>query len=187
MKILVALAVLTIGLAGICGGGVLTGILPVESGATATSVQAVPPLQPLPTEATDNADMVVTLSERYLNRQLLEGLGQGGEVSNVQLDLHAGQAADVTAQVRMNSSITLRPKAALKLTVNNGRVGISVQKVDVGGVGVPNNIIEPQIAELQRTAETELNRQLGSLQQNSGLRLSALASTENSLILYFSR
>jgi hypothetical protein len=46
-------------------------------------------------------------------------------------------------------------------------------------------LIEPQIAQIKTTAETELNRQFASMQAATGLKLQSLTSTEGSLTLSF--
>lgn len=150
-----------------------------------TSVQGAPPLQPAATQPSDNADMTVTLSERYLNRTIAQGLAQGGQVQSAELDIHSGAIVDVNAVVQVNSQLRLSPKVTMLLEVQNGRIVVTVQKVDVGGFGVPNSLIEPQVAQLKETAETNLNAQLANLAASTGLKLQVLSTTENSLTLFF--
>ncbi len=171
----------------LCVGGLAVGagFMFLNRAATSAGVQAMPPLQPLAAQATDNDDMVVTVSERYLNRQLTQNMPQSGQVSNVFLDLHAGQLANVSATVQVNSLLTLQPNATVQFGVADGRIQITVQKVEVGGFGVPSSFVEPQIAELETNAETKLNQQLAELEKTTGLKLSSLSTTENSLTLHF--
>ncbi len=162
---------------------VATGIVRAPFSAPQTLVQGAPALLPLSTQA-DGADMTVTLSERFLNKMVAEGMPKGGDVSNAQIDLHQGNRADVTAAVK-TGFVTLTPKAAVTFAVQNGRIVIEVQRVDVGGFGVPNSLIEPQIAQLKQTAERELNQKLAELEKTTGLTLQSLSTTENSMTLVF--
>jgi hypothetical protein len=181
---------------GIAGGAIATGIVrlpfsPPETSVAAqiqaqvpATVQSSPPLQPASAQSTDGADMIVTLSERFLNRKIVEGMPQGDEISNPQIDLHADALADFTATVR-SGFLTVTPRASVRLAVQNGRIVIDVLNVDVGGFGVPSSMIQPQIDQLKATAETELNKQFADLEKTTGLKLHSLTTTENSLTLYF--
>ena len=169
---------------GSIGGALVTGLVPGLP-TTQTTVSAVPALQPLPAQVTDNADMVITFSERFLNANLAQGIPTGGQVSNVQLDLHSGETADLHATVVINAFLTVQPKLALKLAVANGQVTIDVVSVDVGGFGLPSSLIQPEIDSFKSTAQTQLNQQLVLMAQTTGLKLQSVSTTENSLTLYF--
>jgi|GEM_PF-2851719 len=184
MKVVVG-AMLALLVLGCAGGLVLLGVIPVRRTPSASDAHAVPPLQSLPAQTTDNHDMVVTLSERYLNRQLTKNMPQDGAATDVRLDLHEGNTANVSATIQLNSLLTVQPNASLKFNVVNGRITIEVTQVDVGGFGVPSSLIEPQITQVKANAESELNRQLADLQMTTGLKLQVLSTTENSLTLYF--
>lgn len=196
MKAIVGIVLGIVALLGIAGGAVATGVVRLPFSAPQTNVaaqlraqvpatvQSSPPLQPAVAQSSDSADMVVTLSERFLNRKIVEGMPQGGEVSNPQIDIHANALADFTATVR-TGFLTVTPRASVQLSVKNGRIVIDVLKVDVGGFGVPSSMIQPQIDELKATAETELNQQFADLEKSTGLKLQSLSTTENSLTLYF--
>ena len=148
-------------------------------------VQSAPSLQPAPSQATDNADMTVTLSERYMNKNIARGLAQGGQVQSAQLDIQSNAVVVIDAVVQVNPQLRLSPRVTTQLTVENGRIVVNVQKVDVGGFGVPSNLIEPQINQMKQNAETNLNTQLANFTASSGLKLQALSTTENSLSLFF--
>lgn len=186
MKVVAVIFIGLVACLGLAGGAVITGIVRIPSGATQTIVQAVPPLKPAVAQPASGADMTVTLSEPYLNRQISKGMPTGGEVSNPQIDVHGGSLADVTATVK-TGFLTITPKASVQLAVLNGRVVVNILKVDVGGFGVPSSLIEPQIAQLKQNAEASINDQLAVIQTSMGLKLESLSTTENSLSLYFSQ
>jgi hypothetical protein len=171
----------------VCIGGVALagGLNAFHLPGTLTTVHAIPPLQPLPAQATDSNDLTVTVSERYLNREIAGSMSAGSGVSNVQLDVHSGSLADVSATVQVNSFLTLRPTATILVNVVNGRVRLDVQKVEIGGFGLPSSMVDPQIADFKQSAEGEINGQLASLEATSGLKLQSLSTTENSLTLSF--
>jgi hypothetical protein len=196
VKVIVGILLGIVALLGIAGGAIATGIVRLPYSAPQTNVaaqvqaqvpvtvQSAPPLQPAVAQSSDGVDMVVTLSERFLNRKVVEGMPQDGEVSNPQIDLHTNSLADFGATVK-TSFLTVTPQASVQLSVKNGRVVIDVLKVDVGGLGVPSSMIQPEIDRLKATAESELNKQFADLDKTTGLKLYSLSTTENSLTLYF--
>lgn len=138
----------------------------------------------LPIQPTTPGGQTVTISESDLNQQMNQNLPPGSEVSNVFLDLHPGNTANVRATLRLNS-LTLQPNASLKASVVNNRVSIEVTQVSVGGFGVPSSMIEPQIANLKNMAERELNSQLAQLEAETGYKLQAISTTETGMTLNF--
>ncbi len=192
MKIITAFLFGILAVAGI-GGAAIVGLAPGMS-SPQTRVAGVSVLQALATPtavltptAADNSDMVITLSERYLNQNIAQGIPQGGQVSNVQLDLHPGNTADLHATLKLNTFVTLQPKLALQLGIANGLVTIDVTSVDVGGFGVPSSLIQPQIDSFKAMASAQLNAQLTAMSQSTGLKLQSLTTTENSLTVSFAQ
>lgn len=175
---------------GIAGAVVLFGLVPVSRTPTVTAFQGsvVSPsaLQPLAQQSSDTSDMVITLSERFMNQQMVKGAGSGGQVENPQLDLHDNGAANFTGNVQVNALIKVPINAALQFSVQNGSVVIDIGNVSVGGFGVPSSLIQPQIEQVKSAAETQLNQQFGNLTATTGLHLESLTTNESSLTLYFS-
>ncbi|HZQ07674.1 MAG TPA: hypothetical protein VFD70_13915 [Anaerolineae bacterium] len=182
MKFVLGTMLAIVMLLGAGGAAVLAGVIPVTR--ATTTVQAVPPLQPLDAQTT-SADMIVTLSERFMNQQLTVGIPPNGQVQSAQLDLHAGNTADFTATIQVNSFISANVKANVLFSVVNGRIVINIYNVSVGGFGVPASLIQPQINQIQATAEAQLNQQFANVQANTGLQLQTISTTENSITLSF--
>jgi hypothetical protein len=186
MKILVGLAIgIVTFFVAIAGGVMAAGIAPLGSISGTGIVQAAPPLQATPTPTAVSADMIITVSERFMNQEMVKGVPPGGQIQNPQVNLHAGQLADFTALVQLNAFMSVNPTVSVRFSVQNGRVVIDVLQVQVGGIGVPSSLIEPQIAQIKTTAETELNRQFAAMQAATGLQLKSLTTTEDSLTLSF--
>lgn len=150
-----------------------------------TSAQPQGVTQSAPLAQATTGDMNITLSERYLNQQLRVGVPAGGQISNAALDIHPGQVADLSANVQVNSFLNLPVTVNTLFTLANGRVTITVQSVKIGGFGVPNSLVEDQIATLKTNGEAEINRQLAYMEANAGLTMTGLSSTEDSLTLSF--
>lgn len=196
MRVIAGALLALIALLGICAGAATLGFVTIPSLSTLTQVQSSPPLEPMPIQAptihdaeqsttNPNADLTLTLSERYLNKQLTQGLPRDGAVQNADLDIRANNLAELLATVEVNTSLTVKPKLSLALSVQNGRMVIDVKKIDVGGFNVPQSWIEPQIAELKETTEKEFNRQFAELEKSTGLKLLSLSTTKDTLTLRF--
>lgn len=185
-------------LVGFLGIGLLIGALGCGllsssvSGPTPTTVILAVPTLPPPTPAptlppaavTVPHAQVFTVTESELNQRLNQNLPPDGQVSNVFLDLHPGNTANIRANLRLNS-LTLQPNASLQVAVVNNRIVIDVTQVSVGGFGVPGSMIEPQIANLKSTTEHELNSQLAKVQAETGFKLQSISTTETGMTLSF--
>jgi hypothetical protein len=62
-----------------------------------------------------------------------------------------------------------------------------VDNVDVGGFTIPRSAIDPQVTQFTRNAETQLNRELTRILANTGLHLSSVEATEDTLIFKLSQ
>jgi hypothetical protein len=162
-------------------------------GLTAAPTSTPPPQVAAPTfvsgtaapKPTINPQMTeVTIQETLLNAQIGAGVPEGGQISNPRVDLHPDNLADLTANVN-TGLIVLQPQVTIKLSAQDGRIVIDVLNIDVGGLGVPTALIEPQIVEIKRNAEDQLNRQFAELERTTGNKLQSITSTENELILRF--
>lgn len=185
MKTILGIVVGILILLGAAALAMATGFVQLPGSPQQTNVQGSPPLQPLSAQSSEKADVVVTLSERFFNRQLANSLTQGGQVQSAQIDLHPNNLANITATVQVSSGLRVTPNASVLMGAQDGRLVIEITKVDVAGLSVPNSLIEPQIAQLKQSAETQINRQLAELEKTTGLKLKSLATTENSLTLSF--
>jgi hypothetical protein len=126
----------------------------------------------------------VTIQEALLNIQIGAGVPEGGQISNPSINLLPDNLAELTANVN-TGLIVVKPKATLKLSAQDGRIVIDVLNIDVGGVALPSNVIEPQIAVIKRDAEDRLNQQFSELEKSTGLKLQSIRTTDNELILRF--
>jgi hypothetical protein len=90
----------------IAGGVMAVGVPPLDSMAGPALAQAAPPAQATPTPTVAPADMIITLSERFMNQEMAKGVPPGGQIQNPQLDLHAGELADFTALVQVNTFLS---------------------------------------------------------------------------------
>jgi hypothetical protein len=142
------------------------------------------PLPPTAVPPTAGENTYV-ITEQELNAQIAAGVPQGGDISNPRVDLHPGEVADFTADLRTNFGV-LTPRASVRFSVRNGRVVMDVLGVDVGGMALPASLIQPQVDNLKATAEAELNRQLDAIRASGGLTLQSLRTTEDTLTVYFS-
>ncbi len=144
----------------------------------------------LPASAVSGADVTITASEQFVNDQLRAGLGGGLLGTDLGINLHAPNRADVSATfpvTLLGQSLNVRPKAAMHFGVSNGAITIDLDRVDVAGFNVPQQIIAQQVSNLKRAAEEEINAEIKRALANTGLRVVAVEAEENSLLIKLSR
>lgn len=183
MKVVLFILVASVALVAVVGAGFVT----LTQNASAAPITGGS--QSLLLEQTLPSDLTIALSERFLNQQVNRGLSTSADVRDVTIDLHSGNRADFSASldVVLLTRITVRPRASVLLTLQNGRVALAVQQVDIAGIGIPSNLIESQISNLRTTGENLLNQQLALISANAGLTLRSVSTTETDLTLVFSQ
>lgn len=148
-------------------------------------------LQLVPASGAADADLAVTIQQQYLNDQLRKYMAaRGMNVSDLSLALHAPNRAEATMTMPIDvlgESITLKPHATLHFGVSKGVVSIEVDKVDISGFDVPQDVINQQTGTFKQSAEDQLNTELKKSLANSGLHVTGIELTEGALTIKLSR
>lgn len=177
--------------AGCLVGGVVGVLLAIGAFLVHTSSSAHTGLELTPLVSADNPDLTITLSEAYLNAQLRAGVATRGlDASDLSINLHAPNRADATMTFQttvLNQSISLHPNISFHFGVSKGLVTLAVDKINISGISVPNEIVNQQVARFQRAAEDIFNAEVKRLLANTGLRLVSVEATENVLIIKLAR
>jgi hypothetical protein len=130
----------------------------------------------------------ISVDEPYLNQQLAAVLAAQPEFANAnpQLDLKSPNIAMLTASVETNAggdAIKVRPTLTVQFRVENARVRTHVVGVNLGQLNVPTAVIRPQITELERTLEEQVNGAITRGLTGTGLRVVNVGATENALVV----
>lgn len=148
-------------------------------------------LQLFPAAGVGDADMTVTIQQPYLNDQLRKGAAtRGMNVSDLSVALHSPNRAEATMSTSVDllgQSYTLRPHVTFHFGVADGLVSITVDKVDVSGFSVPQDIVNQEMGSFKQYAEDQINSELKRGLGNSGLHVVGIESTEGALTIKLSR
>ena len=111
------------------------------------------------------------------------------KLNDAVLDVKPGCRAHFIAQMTVsawNLNFNLRPVTEFYFSQQEGRVKISVSKVQVRGFTVPHSLIESFVDEVVASSEVKLNHSLEQLQRDTRVELTDIETTEDLMILKFS-
>ena len=188
---------------GVLVGAVLTLLILVVSFWLLLRRSANAPLPPMPTFPGEPSVMVMMI-EPFLNHQLREALAAEAvletaeleqktsrlkiKLNDATLDVQTGQRARFYAQLTLTAwsfPVQLRPIADMAFGLQDGRVKITVTGVQLGGFNVPRALVDRFVTQVVETSEAKLNHSLMQLQQDTGVQLAAIETTEDLFILKF--
>lgn len=146
--------------------------------------------------------VTVTLAESFLNHQLHTALAgnalgaaessDGGlfqfQLEDAALDVRPGQRALFSARLSVaawNFRLGIRPVSELAFTLREGRVRLVVERVQLARFNVPRALVERVVSQILTTAEAKLDQSLLPFERETGVKLTALESTDGTLILRF--
>lgn len=130
-------------------------------------------------------DVTITVSAKYLNAQLQLLAKQTGLAKQATLTLVAPNLAQINAAIEtkiLGQTLSANATARLRVSAQNGRVALAVEKIDVSGVGVSQALVASTVEQFRAQAEEQINRALQRELQGTGLRLSNLRVTSSEII-----
>ena len=141
-----------------------------------------------PEPAPGQAVIRVAVESAYLNQQMNAALAAQSkvQVANARLTLRAPNVAEVAADVAVNAAgvnVKARPTVTLQLTVENGQVKTRLMQIGLGGLNIPTDLVRPQLAEVERILETQVNRAVAGGLAGTGLRISNVNVSGSALVV----
>lgn len=131
-------------------------------------------------------DVTITVSAKYLNAQLQQIAKQTGLAKQVTLTLIAPNIIQVVIVVDtkiLGQTFSGSATARLRVSVQNSRVALAVEKIDVSGIGVSQSLVASTVEQIRVQAEEQINRALQRELQGTGLRLSNIRITTSEIIV----
>ncbi len=144
-------------------------------------------LPPTPTQTssptmtpTPKSAVSIIMNETYVNALVRSQMADNPNVTNPVVDLRPPNLALVTLTMRLPGGLSVRPTATIAFVVQNNRIIVNIQRVDVGNINVPRVLIENQLLALQTQLENQLNQVTHPL-DSSILELNRISATETEL------
>ncbi|MDE3089928.1 MAG: hypothetical protein KGJ80_11160 [Chloroflexota bacterium] len=140
----------------------------------ANSPQEIPP----PPES--QAEVSVTASASFINSQMQQAVRQSGLARQATITLAAPNVIRTRTLVDLTiagQSISVNVTAAMSVTVQKGRITLTVDKVDAGGIAVPQSAIGSTVEKMRALAEDQINRMVQRALQGTALRVSNVRVT----------
>lgn len=144
---------------------------------------AAPPVI-VPTPSASQSDVTITVGAAFINSQLQQAVRQSGFGKQASMTLASPNLFRVAMVVDASTfgvPITVNAAVSMHVLVQGGRIVLTVDKVDAGGVAVPQMVIGPEIEKMRAQAEDEINRLVQRALQGSNLRVSSVRVTPNDL------
>lgn len=135
-------------------------------------------------------DMRITLSERRLAEQMSAALAGDDRYQDPVLDLLPSGRARLAATLPISflgQQLAVRPSMDLRLAVVDGRVTALPEGMELEGIPLPARVVEAPMNEVSSLVEEQLNAAVGQISGATGLKLSSLTTTDDSLVLDFGR
>jgi hypothetical protein len=163
---------------GLVAGAVLT------FGAMSFLTKEASPVANQPIPSASRADVTITVSASYLNAQLQQVVKQTGFAKQATLTLVAPNIVQVIIAVEtkiLGQTVSGNATVRLRVSVQNGRVSLGVEKIDVSGIGVSQSLVAPMAEQLRAQAEDQINKMIQRELQGTGLRLVNLRMTPSEI------
>jgi hypothetical protein len=139
-----------------------------------------------PVVGTARGDVTISVSAKYLNTQLQQLVKQTGLAQQATLTLVAPNIAQISATIEtriLGQAISGSAVARVRVTVQNSRVVLTVEKVDVSGVGISQSFITPIVEQARVQIEDQINKMIQRELQGTGLRLSNIRIAPNEIAI----
>jgi uncharacterized protein YpmS len=155
-------------------GGLIIGIV-LGFGMAQMATNAAPPPLAAPAPSPNGSDVSVTASAAFINSQLQQaveqsGLGRQAKVTLISPNL-IQVAATVDASALIGVPVAVNATVSMRASVRNGRISLSVDKVDAGGVAVPPSVMGSMVEKMRALAEEQVNRMLQRALQGMSLHI----------------
>ncbi len=140
----------------------------------------------VPTVSPIKSDVTIVVSANYFNAQLKQAITKSGVIKQPNVALASPNIVKLTGLVDVTLSgqrISTNATITLRATVQSGRVALTVDKIEAGGINVPQSLIAPTIESVRKQAEDQINALVQNALKGTGLKLANLRVTANDLTI----
>lgn len=133
------------------------------------------------------SDVSVTASAAFINSQLQQAVKQTGLAKQATVTLASPNvirvAAVVDASALVGIPVTVNATMSMRVSVQKGRILLTVDKVDAGGVSVPQALLGSTVEQMRALAEDQVNQMLQRAQEDASLRVVNVRVTPNAVTI----
>lgn len=163
--------------------GLVIGIV-LAFGAWSLLGRAESPTPVAPIVSTARGDVTIIVSAKYLNTQLQQLVKQTGVATQATLTLVAPNSAQINATIEtriLGQVISGSAVARVRVAVQNSRVVLTIEKVDVSGIGISQSLVTPIVEQVRAQVEDQINKTIQRELQGTGLRLTNIRIAPNEI------
>jgi hypothetical protein len=174
-----------------CAGlliGLAVGILAMFAAVRMFQPQAALPTATPTLPPAVKSDVTLTVSAAYINSQVQQAIRQSGVAKQATVKLASPniiQAAATVEVVVLTQKVTVNATTWMRVSVKNGRIVITVDKVDTDNVAVPQSLLSTTVEQIRAASENQINLAMQRALQGTSLRLANVRVTPSELTVDF--
>lgn len=137
---------------------------------------------PLPAPNASRVDVSITASAAFLNAQLSQTIKQSGFAKQATVSLGAPNVVQVAAVIEttvLGQRVSLNTTTRMRVSVQAGRIVLTVDKVDTGNLPIPQAFLASMIENVRAQAENQINALAQRSLQGTNLRVTNVRITPN--------
>jgi hypothetical protein len=134
------------------------------------------------------ADVTITASAAFVNSQLPAFVKQTGLVKQATLNFMPPNLARIAATTDVSlfgQRIAINAMVTMQMRVENGRVVLTIDQVQAGGLNVPQSFANGFAENYRAQAEEQINRALTRALPGMSLRLISIATAQDEITARF--
>ena len=132
-------------------------------------------------------DVILSVSESYLNRQTRRFMPTDGPLEpDIQLSVLDNAVLAINGRLHVvfgPFDLHIPARLRVQVTARDGKLALSLQRVEVGPVPVPNNLLPQAARSALPQLETQLNRLILESDATRGLRVEVVRSEPGRLVI----
>lgn len=168
--------------------GVLLSVLAIV-GYTLVNPSDNLPLSPVSSGA--QTDLTITVGQQYLNERVRQDMAtRGMGVTDLNIELHAPNRAEAVMSMSISvlgEPLLVHPRAYLHFGLTKGLVSFEIDRVDISGFSVPQDVVDKEMGTFKQSAQAQLNSELKQMLLSTGLHVVSVEATEGAAIIKLSR
>jgi LmeA-like phospholipid-binding len=133
------------------------------------------------------AEVSITASQPFINAQLQQAVKQTGLAKQATVTLASPDvirvAAPVDASALVGIPVTVNATVSMRVSVQNNRIHLTIDKIDAGGMSVPQSVAGAAVDQLRASAENEINQMVQHALEGTNLHIVDVRVTPDAMTI----